>query len=124
MDYFWSFSWVLIPLFAILVGGFKEWLKFKAKTRELGASTRDLEQTVAAQQQALGAAQAQQDALVRRIQNLEAIVTGQLWDVLHDDALPPAEKQRALTAARLELDEPDEPSDADRVAQIARRINA
>ena len=67
------------------------------------------------QQQALEAAQ-------RRIENLEAIVTNQVWDVMHDEALPEAERQRALAQARLDIAPPDEPSDADRVAQLARRL--
>ncbi len=72
--------WVLIPIVAILVGAFTEWLSFKEKQAKLGTSTSELEKTVAVQQQALEAAQ-------RRIENLEAIVTSQVWDVLHDEAL-------------------------------------
>ena len=109
--------WVLIPIVAILVGAFTEWLSFKEKQAKLGTSTSELEKTVAVQQQALEAAQ-------RRIENLEAIVTSQVWDVMHDEALPEAERQRAVAKARLQLDPPDEPSDADRVAQIARRLKS
>ena len=110
-----AWIWVLIPIVAILVGAFSEWLKFKEKQAKLGTSTNELEKTVAAQQEALAAAQ-------RRLENLEAIVTNQVWDAMHDEALPEAERQRALAQARLALDPPDEPSDADRVAQIARRL--
>ena len=39
--------WVLIPIVAILVGAFSEWLKFKGKQAKLGTSTHELEQTVA-----------------------------------------------------------------------------
>ena len=107
--------WVLVPVIAILVGAFSEWLKFKEKQARLGTSTSELEQTVAAQQQALEAAQ-------RRIENLEAIVTSQMWDAVHDETLPEVERQRALAQARLHLDPPDEPSDAERVARMARRL--
>lgn len=107
--------WVLIPVVAILVGAFSEWLKFKEKQAKIGTSTSELEKTVVAQREALEAAQ-------RRIENLEAIVTSQVWDVMHDETLPEAERQRALAQARIQLDPPDEPSDADRVAQIARRL--
>ena len=110
-----AWIWVLIPIVAILVGGFSEWLKFKEKQAKLGTSTSELEQTVAAQQQAMEAAQ-------RRIENLEAIVTSQVWDAVHDETLPEAERQRALAQARLQLDPPDEPSDAERVARLARRL--
>ena len=107
--------WVLIPIAGILVGAFSEWLKFKEKQAKLGTSTSELEKTVVVQLQALEAAQ-------RRIENLEAIVTSQVWDAMHDEAMPTAERQRALAQARLQLEPPDEPSDADRVAQIARRL--
>ena len=110
-----AWIWILIPIAGILVGAFSEWLKFKEKQAKLGSSTSELEKTVVVQLQAIEAAQ-------RRIENLEAIVTSQVWDTMHDEALPKAEQQRALAQARLQLEPPDEPSDADRVAQIARRL--
>ena len=111
-----AWIWVLIPLAAIMVGAFSEWLKFKEKQVKLGTSTNELERLVAAQEQALEAAQ-------RRIRNLEAIVTSQVWDLMSDEALPKAERQRALDQARLHLEPPAaEPSDAERVAQIAQRL--
>ena len=111
-----SWIWVLIPIVAILVGAFSEWLKFKEKQHKLGSSTDELEKTVEAQQQALEAAE-------RRLRNLEAIVTTQMWDVVHDDTLTEAEKQRALAASKRDLAPPaDEPSDAERTAQLARRL--
>ena len=107
----------LIPIAGILLGAFSEWLKFKEKQAKLGTSASELEQAFAAQQQALETAQ-------RRIENLEAIVTSQMWDTVHDETLPEAERQRALAQARLQLDSPDEPSDAERVAQMARRLKS
>jgi len=109
-----TWIWVLIPIAFILVGAFSEWLKFKGKQAKLGTSTNELAQTVVLQQQALEMAQ-------RRIENLEAIVTSQMWDAVHDETLPEAEKQRALTQARIHL-EPPEPSDAERVARMAQRL--
>jgi len=113
MEYFWPFSWVLIPIIAILMGGFTEWLKFKAKHAKLGASTEELENTVAEQQKTL-------DAAMRRIQNLEAIMTSQFWDDVQDETVPGVEQQRARIQPRLALDEPDD--DAERVARMARRL--
>jgi len=110
-----SWIWVLIPLAAILVGAFSEWLKFKEKQAKLGTSTAKLEHNLSEQQHALEASQ-------RRIEHLEAIVTSQMWDTVHDEILPEAERQRALTQARLHLDPPDEPSDAERIARMARRL--
>ena len=122
MEYFWAFSWIWIPIIAILVGGFTEWLKFKEKTQRLGSSTSELESAVTTLTETLKQSEAQQEALVERIQNLEAIVTTQAWDALHDDALPTSERERRLASARLVLDEPDEPSDAEKTARLARRL--
>ncbi|MGI9174250.1 MAG: hypothetical protein ACR2GR_02870 [Rhodothermales bacterium] len=95
----------------------------KEKTRQLGSSTEELEGTVASLTETLEHSEAQQRALVERIQNLEAIVTSQTWDALHDDALPTSEKERRLASSRILLDEPDnEPSDAQKTAQLARRL--
>ena len=123
MELFWAFSWIWIPITAILVGGFTEWLKFKEKTRQLGSSTEELEGTVKSLTETLQKSEAQQQALIQRIQNLEAIVTTQTWDALHDNALPTPEKERRLASARVLLDEPDdEPSDAEKTARLARRL--
>ena len=122
MEYFWAFSWIWIPIIAILVGGFTEWLKFKEKTQRLGSSTSELESAVTTLTETLKQSDAHQEALVERIQNLEAIVTTQAWDALHDDALTTSERERQLASARLALDEPDEPSDAEKTARLARRL--
>lgn len=108
-----AWIWVLIPLAGILLGAFSEWLKFKEKQAKLGLSTSELEKTVAAQAQALETAQ-------RRLENLEAIVTSQVWDTLHDEAPPRAAREGALVSLE---PPPDEPSDAERVARIARRLS-
>lgn len=107
---------VVVPPASMLFVAFMVWLKFKEKQAQIDTSTSELGQTVATQQKALEAAE-------RRIQNLEAIVTNQVWDAVYDEGLPEAEKQRALSQARLHLDVPEEePSDAERAAQIARRL--
>ncbi len=111
----YTWIWVLIPLVAILTGAFREWLKFKEKQQTLGASTHELEAVVDALTEALAASK-------RRIQNLEAIVTSQMWDALHDDGLTAPERDRALAEARASLDLPEEEPDAEKVAKMARRL--
>ena len=123
MELFWAFSWIWIPIIAILVGGFTEWLKFKEKTQRLGSSTSELESTVTSLTETLKQSEAQQEVLVERIQNLEAIVTSQTWDALHDDALPTSEKERRLASSRILLGEPDDgPSDAEKTEHLARHL--
>ena len=108
-----AWIWVLIPLAAILMGGFKEWLKFKAKQEKLGTSTHELEATVERLTEALEASEAEREAVERRLQNLETIVTSQAWDALAEDD------------GRLALPEQpprEEPSEAEKTEQLARRV--
>jgi hypothetical protein len=117
-----AFSWVLIPITAILVGGFTEWLKFRAKQQQLGFSTKELQETVASLRSSLAASEERQKALTGRIQNLEAIVTSQVWDAVHDPVLPVAEKERRLAEANARLSLPEEEPPAARAERIARRL--
>ncbi|MEM1096692.1 MAG: hypothetical protein AAGJ10_19000 [Bacteroidota bacterium] len=124
MELFGPFSWVLIPLAAILMGtlmgGFSEWLKFKAAQQKLGTSTLELENQVVQLERDLQAARADRDALARRLENIETIVTSQTWDALHE---PNAGRQVGASQAQITLPDLDAgPSDADRVAHMARRV--
>lgn len=98
--------WVLIPLAAILVGAFSEWLKFKEKQLQLGDSTSSLEHE-------FKSISAENERLVERIRNLEAIVTSQSWD-----ALPKIDPQVALEDP--EVYEPE--SDEERARKLASRV--
>jgi hypothetical protein len=109
--------WVLIPIFGILAGVFQEWLKFRAKQNQLGNSTQNLEKLVADLRQ-------RDQALVERIENLEAIVVSQTWDVVQDKILSPVEKERRLTSvAHRELAPPPIP-DSHKAEVLARRLKA
>ncbi|HYO13339.1 MAG TPA: hypothetical protein VE685_09120 [Thermoanaerobaculia bacterium] len=109
--------WVLIPIIAILAGTMKDYLKFRARQRQLGVSTTGLEKEVATLKQT-------NQVLLERVQNLEAIVVSQTWDALHDKALTPAEKDlRIASAARREIaPPPQEDLHQQRAAQLARRL--
>lgn len=105
---FFAFSWVWIPIIAILVGGFTEWLKFKEKQSSLGASTHELEQKVAALEAAL---QEQHANHIRRLEALEAIAT-------HTDF-------GDLDAARPRLELPDIAAEnQEAAARLARRLRS
>lgn len=119
---FLPFVWVLIPLAAIAVGAFKEWLKFKAKQDRLGTSTAELERVVDGLRDDLKQSEDSRQRLVERIQNLETIVTTEMWDVVH--GAPGHRESRPRQAERkpqLELPETDDES-ADRVSKIADRL--
>ncbi|HEY0512253.1 MAG TPA: hypothetical protein VGH73_10130 [Thermoanaerobaculia bacterium] len=109
--------WVIIPVVAILAGVFKNWMRIKVQQRALGASNRELENDVAALRQERG-------AILQRLENLEAIVVSQTWNVLHDPSLPPPEKERKLasTIHRELAPSPAGPVNQQRAEQLARRI--
>jgi len=112
-----AWIWVLIPVTAIVMKTVREWLRFKATQRKHGASTSDLEQEVAALKR-------ERDAMLDRLQNLEAVVVSQTWDVLHDKGLAPAERDlRVASTARREIAAPDPESvNRQRTEQLARRL--
>ena len=112
-----TWIWVLIPITAILMKGFREWLRFAAVQRRLGASTTELEKQV-------GDLKRLNEALGDRVQNLEAIVVSQTWDALNDRGLSPAERDlNVASVAHRELKEPDAAAaNAQRAQQLARRL--
>lgn len=113
----WLLILILVSMLAgLLFAAFGLWLNFKEKQIEIGTSMSELVDTVAAQQKALEAAE-------RRFQNLEAIVTSQVWDVIHDEHVPEAEREHVLSGVQTDLHiSEEEPSDAEQVARIARRL--
>ncbi len=112
---FLPFSWILIPLAAILAGAWSEWLKFKKEQATLGASAESLEASFAELSKKL---EAQNESLVKRIQNLEAIVTSADWD-----QVTAAESTPALPEPEPEILLPDpEEENREEAERIARRI--
>ena len=60
----------------------------------------------------------------RRVENLEAIVVSQTWDVVQDKTLSPVEKERRLAAvAHREMPPPPVP-DSHKAEVMARRLKA
>lgn len=116
-----GFLWILIPLAGILLAGFDRWLKYKQKA--LNVSGVGVSADVAALKAALAASEEDRKALARRVQNLEAIVTTEMWDALHHDALPTAERERVVAQAQARLSLPDaDAPDADKVEHLAQRL--
>ncbi len=105
--------WVLIPIVAILSGVLKTWVRQRA----LGASNVELEKELAEMRR-------ERTGLLERLQNLEAIVVSQTWDVLHDRTLPPPDREHlAANAAHREFGPiATGPSDAQRAGQLAQRL--
>lgn len=111
--------WVLIPLAGIAAGVVSEWLKLRAKQQNLGASTTGMAKDVAT-------LKAENAALLDRVQNLEAIVVSQTWDVIHDKNLSAAERDLKISSTtRRELSEPArETANQQAAEQLARRLRA
>jgi hypothetical protein len=113
-------SWVLIPVAAILAGVVQDWIKMRAKQKTLGASTTELEKEVAA-------LTTEREAVLDRLQNLEAIVVSQTWDAVHDKTLPPpARELRVASTVRREVAADAaanaEAANRQRAEQLARRL--
>ena len=92
-------------------------LKFKERQRQLGSSTEELERLVAELRK-------RDQALAERVENLEAIVVSQTWDVLQDKTLPSVDKERRLiSVAQREMPPPPVP-DSQKAEVLARRLKA
>jgi hypothetical protein len=106
-----------IPIFGILSGFATKWLKMRAEQRALGASNRELVQKVE-QLERTSAEYAQ------RLENLEAIVVSQTWNVLQEPELSEPDRQRWLAAAgRHEIHTPAAGEmNQQRAANLARRL--
>ena len=80
-----NYLWVLIALAGIAFAAFAEWLKFRKQTSKLGSSTAELETEVESLKGSVSDLLEERQALVRRLQNLEAIVTSEAWETLGSD---------------------------------------
>lgn len=124
MDAFFTFLasywWILLIFSGMGYGAFEQWLDFKKEQRKLGAST----EAVSGDLDALREEWKQERArLTRRIEHLEAIVTSQTWDALHDDTMQDGEAALPLNQPTLPpLDTTDSVSDAERAERIAQQI--
>ncbi|NNE71158.1 MAG: hypothetical protein HKN29_12450 [Rhodothermales bacterium] len=123
--------WLAIIIIIATIGGlsiaaFSMWIKFLEDQRQAGEATGELGKVITAQQEALEAAE-------RRIQNLEAIVISHEWDAVQGEAAGlagtagstagTAGSVAGTAAGRVDPDLlDDEASDADRAAEIARRL--
>ena len=112
-----AYLWILIPLAAIALAGFSEWLKYKRTTANLGNATEELDTAVTSLNKEMGELREDRKRLIQRIQNLEAIVTSEAWEALGSD--------RELAQAKappLQIPEAEEPDDAEQVARMAKRL--
>ena len=112
-----EFSWVLIPVAAILAGLVRDLFKLRAKQQVLGTSNRELEKVVDELRLA-------NRTLSQRVENLETIVVSQTWNVLNAPGASDAERQQRLAAAvRQEAHAPaPEEMNRQRAADLARRL--
>jgi len=113
-----------IPILGIVFAGYKEWLKFKARHRELGTSTREVEDRLRTLRERLDGLEQERDALQDRVQNLETIVTSEAWIAAHDDSAgTPFLDAAEADELTLHLDrESSSEGEAERTAEIARRL--
>jgi len=106
-----------IPILAILSRTVTQGLKVRAEQKALGASNRELEQKVERLEQA-------NTEYAQRLENLEAIVVSQTWNVLQEPGLSETDRQRQIAAAgRHEVAAPAAAElNYQRAASLARRL--
>jgi hypothetical protein len=113
-----AYIWILIPLAGIALAAFSEYLKFKKQTSRLGSSTAELESKVESLKGKVGDLLEERQALVRRLQNLEAIVTSEAWETLGSDKELAKAKAPPLEIA----DKDDFDQITDQAEKMARRL--
>jgi len=113
-----------IPILGILLAGYKEWLKFKTKHRKLGTSTRKVEDELRALRERLKHLEQERDALGERVQNLETIVTSEVWILQHEEGTDtPSLGGVAIDGLELPVNPDDESRDeTQRTALLARHL--
>lgn len=107
--------WMVIPIVAIVAGTVKEWIRVRARQRQLGRSTNHLEKEVEE-------LRARERELADRIENLEAIVVSQTWDVVHDRSLPSSARELKLSSVAPHEMGPPRVPDSQRAEVLARRL--
>lgn len=112
-----------IPIIAIVGGLVKDYLEFKANHQGIGADTEALESELASVRERLDAVEDERDALVRRVQNLETIVTSDVWDAL------PESQSEPQVASKPRVDPEDVDAGADEQSEqaaddLARRLRS
>lgn len=107
-----------IPIIAILVGGLREIVKIQSQQGRVDSSARELERTIDALADRLETVEDERDDLKRRIQNLEAIVTSDVWDEHLDADLSLEDPNTA------ELERPQTDSATEETERLARRIRS
>jgi len=111
--------WVLVPLAALAVGAFQQWLRFKAKQEKLGTSAAELTGVVQDLTERLESSERNRRKLEQRIQNIETIVTSQMWDIVQSqEGTASAPK---IPDSRIDLPE-DTYLEQEQAAEIARRL--
>jgi uncharacterized protein YlxW (UPF0749 family) len=110
-----------IPIVAILMGGIQEILKLRSQQQGGGASAKELESTVNALEDRLTTLEAERDDLQQRVENLEAIVTSDVWDD-HVEADLALDEGASVDVER--SPETNDASDAEATARLARRIQS
>lgn len=112
-----AWIWVLIPITAIVMKTFREFIRFRATQSRLGTSTHELERQVADLKKT-------NSQLVDRIESLEAIVVSQTWDALNLPLSSETDRERRIASAAHREMAPPDPAEVNqqRVQQLAQRL--
>lgn len=106
----------LVLLMGIIIFGVKKSSEYKELHKLFGEKDKDLNSTVNKLQKALETSEAEKTQILDRLKNLEAIVTSEAWDSIQSG------EDAETTRLHIEEDEPEELTDSDKAARIAKRV--
>lgn len=101
---------------AIIIFGNRKTTEYNELEKTLGKKARDLDSDTKALWKALKQSEEEKKQLLKRLENLETIVTSDTWE-----AVKAGEDQKHIELT-LEDEEPEELNDADKAERIAKRV--
>ena len=106
----------LVTFMGILILGVKKSSEFKEQAKIIDKKAKYLDSDTKELWEALKASEAEKAEILQRLQNLEAIVTSDAWESIQSG------EESETIKLHLEDEEPQEINDADKAAQMAKRV--
>lgn len=106
----------LLLLMGIIIFGTRKSSEFKELESVLGKKAQELNTDTQEILKALQKSEAEKEQILKRLQNLETIVTSEAWESIQSG------EESETVQLHLEVEEPEELEDKDKAAKIAKRV--
>lgn len=103
-------------LMGIIIFGTRKTNEMKTLERKIGQNSEDVEGSIQQLQKALKESEIEKAQIMKRLQNLEAIVTSEAWESIQSG------EETATIQLHLEDEEKEELDDSAKAAQMAKRV--